>query len=93
MGDYNRRPALTLMLLKNIVSKALGSSAHSVTVHPVAAGADYSAQTACTEFKVSVKAFLQLLRVICQKIQLLLGVLINRRVLQPASECFCGFRA
>ncbi|MNR62853.1 hypothetical protein D3C85_1849850 [compost metagenome] len=73
------------MILKNIIGEALSGSAHSITVHAVAAGADYSAETACTEFQISVKAFFQLLRIIRQKVQLLFGVLVNRRVLQPAA--------
>ncbi|MNJ01475.1 hypothetical protein D3C73_1611220 [compost metagenome] len=64
MCDDNGRKSFSFMCFQNEIGEALRCSGDGITVHPVAACTDNAAQTAGTEFQVTVKAFFQFFGII-----------------------------
>ena len=76
--------ALLLRALPDdIVSQALGGLSHSIDIHTVGARADNPTQSAGTKFQFLIEAVLDLRLIVADRLQFLLGVLVEIIILQP----------
>ena len=73
----------------HIVGQALGGHGHGVFVHTVGAHTHNAAQTARTEFKITIEAFIQLIGIIHHVADSLFGFFIILAIQPCFSVLFC----
>ena len=72
----------------DIIGKSLCSLAHGINIHPVGSGSDHTTKSGCTKFQIHIKTVFDLFFISLNTFQLISGILVKIRIVQPALIIF-----